>query len=192
MAGALLEGKHTGKSPELEAYRRAITAGRAGSYWFVALVGLRSQDPLDILKRVEKGLAFSALERFQRNSGLSTNDLAEAVVIKLRTLHRRKEQGRLEPGESDRLLRVSRVFGRALELFEGDVPAALAAYNGGPGNARRWSRDAASDPDLFLEEIDLPETESYLRLVSENLARYRQLYASPDTIGDTDGARQTR
>ncbi len=124
MAGALLEGKHTGKSPELEAYRKAITAGRAGSYWFVALVGLRSQDPLDILKRVEKGLAFSALEHFQRNSGLSTNDLAEAVVIKLRTLHRRKEQGRLEPEESDRLLRVSRVFGRALELFEGNAEAA--------------------------------------------------------------------
>jgi len=81
---------------------------------------------------------------------------------------------------------------RQLDEFDGAVPEALAAYNGGPGNARRWSRDAASDPDLFLEEIDLPETESYLRLVSENLARYRQLYASPDRIGDTDGARQTR
>ena len=45
-------------------------------------------------------------------------------MITLRTLHRRKEQGRLEPEESDRLLRLSRVFGRALELFEGDAPAA--------------------------------------------------------------------
>ena len=32
-----------------------------------------------------------------------------------------------EPDESDRLLRASRVFGRALELFEGD-----------PEAARRW------------------------------------------------------
>ena len=35
--------------------------------------------------------------------------------------------GRLQPEESDRLLRASRVFGRALELFEGD-----------PEAARRW------------------------------------------------------
>lgn len=119
-----LESKHTGESPEIEAYRKAIKTGRAGTYSFVLLVGLRSQDPFYIFRRVEKGLAFTALERFQRNSGLSTGDLAEAVVIKLRTLHRRKEQGRLEPDESDRLLRVSRVFGRALELFEGNAESA--------------------------------------------------------------------
>jgi putative toxin-antitoxin system antitoxin component (TIGR02293 family) len=108
----------------LEAYRRAIKAGRAGSYRFVSLVGLRSQDPLDIRRRVEEGLSFAALESFQRNTGLSTADLADAVMITMRTLHRRKDQGRLEPEESDRLLRLSRVFGRALELFEGDAPAA--------------------------------------------------------------------
>jgi putative toxin-antitoxin system antitoxin component (TIGR02293 family) len=108
----------------LDAYRKAIRAGRAGSYRFVSLVGLRSQDPLDIRRRVEEGLSFAALESFQRNTGLSTADLADAVMITMRTLHRRKEQGRLEPEESDRLLRLSRVFGRALELFEGDAPAA--------------------------------------------------------------------
>ncbi len=73
---------------------------------------------------MEKGLAFQALERFQKNTGLSTIDLAQVVAIKMRTLHRRKERGRLEPDESDRLLRVSRVFGKALELFEGDADAA--------------------------------------------------------------------
>lgn len=118
------EVRHSGESSEIDAYRKAIKAGRAGSYWFVSLVGLRSRDPLVIFKRVEEGLAFSALERFQRNSGLSTADLAEVVMIKLRTLHRRKEQGRLQPEESDRLLRVSRIFGKALELFEGDIEAA--------------------------------------------------------------------
>lgn len=124
MVAELLESKHTGESTEIEAYRKAIRTGRAGPYSFVLLVGLRSQDPFDILRRLKRGLAFTALERFQRNSGLSTVDLAEAVVIKLRTLHRRKEQGRLEPEESDRLLRVARVFGRALELFEGNAEAA--------------------------------------------------------------------
>jgi putative toxin-antitoxin system antitoxin component (TIGR02293 family) len=96
----------------------------ASAYAFASLVGIRSQDPLEILKRVEKGLAFTALERFQTNTGLSTGELADAGVIALRTLHRRKEQGRLDPEESDRLMRLSRVFGKALGLFEGDVDAA--------------------------------------------------------------------
>jgi len=55
------------------------------------------------------------------------NEMADLAQIKIRTLSRRKARGRLEPDESDRLLRVARVFGKALELFEGDDEA-----------ARRW------------------------------------------------------
>ncbi len=36
-------------------------------------------------------------------------------------------------------------------LFDGDLFAALAAYNGGPGNAAAWHSLAPDDPDLFLE-----------------------------------------
>ncbi len=50
--------------------------------------------------------------------------LGELVQIAPRTLSRRKEEGRLQPDESDRLLRVSRLVGRALELFEGDLETA--------------------------------------------------------------------
>jgi putative toxin-antitoxin system antitoxin component (TIGR02293 family) len=121
------ENKQTGASTAIDAYGKAIRAGQAGSYSFVSLVGLRTHDPLGIWERVERGLAYGALERFQRNSGFSTKELAHFAAIKLRTLHRRKEEGRLHPEESDRLLRVSRIFGKALELFEGD-----------PEAARRW------------------------------------------------------
>jgi putative toxin-antitoxin system antitoxin component (TIGR02293 family) len=100
----------------------------AGVPLYVSLLGLRLTNPIDIVKRVEQGLSFAALERFQKNTGLSTIDLAEVVAIKLRTLHRRREEGRLEPDESDRLLRVSRLFAKALGLFEGDVSAARAWF----------------------------------------------------------------
>ena len=96
-------------------------------YLYLRLVGLQASDPIQILKRVKLGLKFHALERFQENTRFSTTDLADLVSIKMRTWHRRKEQGRLDPEESDRLLRVSRVFAKALELFEGDTEA-----------ARRW------------------------------------------------------
>jgi len=37
---------------------------------------------------------------------------------------RRKSEGRLKPDESDRLVRASRLFDKAVDLFEGDAPAA--------------------------------------------------------------------
>ncbi len=113
--------------PDVEDYRKKIRSGRPGAYYYVKLLGLESDDPLKLVVRVQKGLSFSALERFQKNTALSTKDLAQVVQIRVRTLIRRKEQGRLQPDESDRLVRASRIFGRALELFEGDIEA-----------ARRW------------------------------------------------------
>ncbi|MCH8919227.1 MAG: transglycosylase SLT domain-containing protein [Chloroflexi bacterium] len=67
-------------------------------------------------------------------------------------------------------------LGSQLELFAGDIPAALAAYNGGPGNSLRWQEAAAGDPDVLLETIDLSETRAYVQLVLEHYARYRLAY----------------
>jgi len=124
MSEATETPSETSVSEEVDAYRESIRTGQTGSYGYVTLIGLRLQDPIKIVKRVEKGLSFNAFERFQKNTGLSTLELTDVVVITARTLHRRKERGRLDPEESDRLLRASRIFGKALELFEGDTEAA--------------------------------------------------------------------
>ena len=60
--------------------------------------------------------------------------------------------------------------------FNGDLYAALAAYNGGPENARQWSKLASSDQDLFLEVIRYAETRNYIRGVYELFNIYRLLY----------------
>jgi soluble lytic murein transglycosylase len=67
-----------------------------------------------------------------------------------------------------------------LALFDSDPYRALAAYNGGPGAASDAADAAGADDDLLLEELEFDETRSYIRLVMENLARYRQLYAGVD------------
>ena len=54
---------------------------------------------------------------------------------------------------------------------------ALAAYNGGPGNADRWSGgDYGIDPDLFFEHVGYSETREYLRRVLQNYAWYQFIY----------------
>lgn len=66
-----------------------------------------------------------------------------------------------------------------LARFDGNIFYALAGYNAGPGTVPGWaSGAAASDPDLFLEAIDYPETQQYVRLVWENMQVYRWLYTS--------------
>lgn len=95
-----------------------------GANSYVLLLGLEPLDTAGLVERVKEGFSYGALERFKANVGLSRDAVADLVQIKPRTLDRRKERGRLEPDESDRLLRVSRVFGQAIGLFEGDVEAA--------------------------------------------------------------------
>jgi soluble lytic murein transglycosylase len=65
---------------------------------------------------------------------------------------------------------------RQRERFSGDQLAALAAYNGGPGNASVWKELAGDDPDLFVEVIRLEEPRDYVRRIFEIFTIYRRLY----------------
>ena len=64
-----------------------------------------------------------------------------------------------------------------LDLFDYHWPAALAAYNAGPGNVGNWD-DAwgLDDLDLFYEMVPLDETQLYMNLIYANYRIYQQLY----------------
>jgi soluble lytic murein transglycosylase len=71
-------------------------------------------------------------------------------------------------------------LGHQLDMMEGSLPAALAAYNGGPGNATRWAGgNTVADPDLFSESIDYNETRGYVKLVYGYYGAYQRLYKAP-------------
>jgi soluble lytic murein transglycosylase len=63
------------------------------------------------------------------------------------------------------------------DLLSGNWYAALAAYNGGPGNAIAWRDLAGNDPDLLLEVIRFEETRNYIRFIYEIFSTYRTLYS---------------
>ncbi len=98
--------------------------GQAHRYASV-LLGLRKTDALSLAAAVRSGFAYRVLDRFARETELPLSTLGELIQIPGRTLVRRKTEGRLQPEESDRLLRASRIFGLAIDLFEGDRMAAL-------------------------------------------------------------------
>ncbi len=68
-------------------------------------------------------------------------------------------------------------FDQQRRVFNDNFFVALAAYNAGPGNARRWYELAPQDPDLFLEMVRFQETHLYIRRIYENYRIYYRLYA---------------
>ncbi len=66
---------------------------------------------------------------------------------------------------------------RMRDYLDGDLQAALVAYNAGPGNAETWQVLANGDPDLFLEVLRAQETQNYLMQITEFLNIYKLVYA---------------
>ncbi|SPJ14272.1 conserved hypothetical protein [Syntrophobacter sp. SbD2] len=97
--------------------------GRSGNS-YVLLLGLEVGHTPALLKRIKEGLSYNSWESFIRNTDLRKEHAIHLVQISSRTLTRRKEEGRLHPDESDRLVRAARIFGLTSELFDGDVDSA--------------------------------------------------------------------
>lgn len=109
---------------DVQCFRTFLREGGPGPNSHVVLLGLKLFDTPDLLKAINKGFAYQTFERFQRNIALPVESVMTLVNIPRRTLTRRKHEGRFGPDESDRLVRASRLYGKALALFEGNIDAA--------------------------------------------------------------------
>lgn len=105
---------------DLEKFRRFLKTGMPGEHAYVVLLGLSAFDYPSIIEQIEKGLPYPSFERFQKNTGFTSEQLGELVQVPRRTLARRKTEGRFSTDESDRLVRAARVYGKALHFFGGD------------------------------------------------------------------------
>ena len=72
---------------------------------------------------LKKGYPISIFERLKERMHLPEKELANVVNISHRTLARRKKDGRLQTDESERILRIERLFDRAVEVLGNDVSA---------------------------------------------------------------------
>lgn len=112
---------HTPYPPSVEHFLQQVRETPHGAHAYVALLGLETPDTTELHARVQEGLSWETFERLQEVLDLPASGLASLVQVPPRTLARRRGSGGFEPGESDRLLRLSRLVGLALLLFEEDL-----------------------------------------------------------------------
>jgi putative toxin-antitoxin system antitoxin component (TIGR02293 family) len=96
-----------------------------GRHGYAKLLGLSDSSSAKLHEQVKVGLPYAALDRLQERLDHDLIDLSQVIHIPGRTLQRRKVEGRLQPDESDRLLRFARILWKTIELFGGDLDAAV-------------------------------------------------------------------
>jgi putative toxin-antitoxin system antitoxin component (TIGR02293 family) len=93
--------------------------GRKGAVSLVAAcVRGEGAGPMALIESLQAGFPFSELETLRDLLDLPMDRLAAHLSISRATLHRRKTAGRLDSGESDRVLRFARLLGLALTTME--------------------------------------------------------------------------
>ena len=122
-------------------------------------IGAEYETWLDAERLVERGLPFRAIERLADTSGMTYERIKKLARLTAATFVRRRQAGRLSPAESERVLRVSRLFEQAVDLFHGDQ-----------AGARRWL-DTPLPALGNRPPLDLAQTEVGAREVEDLIGR---------------------
>lgn len=71
-----------------------------------------------VIRKIKKGLPATSFEKLRTEFGVTAAELAGTLNINMRTLARRKQSGRLDVDESERVYRLARLFQIGLNLFQ--------------------------------------------------------------------------
>lgn len=122
------------------------------------VLGRSVRTETDLQAAIREGFPQSVVEEVMHTTGLTLKELAASLDLSLRSLQRRRREGRLAPHESDRLYRLARIIALAKH------------YLGDAETAGRWLRR----PNRALggaTPLQLIDTEPGARAVENVLGR---------------------
>lgn len=97
----------------------------------VQAIDIKSKNINDMIQKVQKGLPVRSFEKLGKKLGVSDTLLSRILNIPMRTLTRRKHQGRLNAEESEKVLRIAKLYDKALDVFEDE------------GATKKWLKEPA-------------------------------------------------
>lgn len=149
-----------------------IAAGQAYQY---------SLDPYLIMALIREESSFSrkAVSRAGARGLMQVMPLTALNVAKT-LLSRFSLAEDLERPETNMALGTAYLV-QMLNDFQGNLPLALAAYNAGPHNLKRWLEESPFTEEAeFIENIPFPETRAYVKRVLLSYHRYKSLYGKKE------------
>ena len=125
------------KKPKRREARKAPSSGGAVDWQIRGGLERCDFDAGKLIAAIDAGLPMRELEVLRASLDLSMEKLASKLGISIATIQRRKVQGRLDPGESDRVMRFARLMGKTVSVFgnEEDARQWLASPQFGLGGA---------------------------------------------------------
>lgn len=108
--------------------------------------------PLDWVSVIRHGISATAVDFLAKAIHVTQTELASALGIPERTLARRKKEGTLNSEESDKLVRLARVVGRAEEVFE-DMKTAMVWLKTPNSALYRATPLSLLDTDIGAESV---------------------------------------
>ena len=133
------------------------------------------------VSRQESGFNPRAKSRAKAAGLMQLMPATASFIAKDRGYRGRKRHELFEPAVN---LRLGQTYLHHLldePSIEKSLVRLLAAYNGGPGNLRKWLRkvDHQNDPFLLVESMPARETRNYVKNVISNLGIYRLRFNQP-------------
>lgn len=160
----------------LEAIAAAATLGLFDDYAFLYPRPFDREVRMGVdLARVPPELIYAVLRQeslYRADARSSAGALGLMQMLPTTAAAAARRFGRPEPSRSELLVPSINVPLGAAELrilldrFDGQLPVAIAGYNAGPANARRWLPATPRDIDVWVENIPFNETRSYVQRVS--------------------------
>ncbi len=83
-------------------------------------IGVHPKDLDDLIGKLKQGLPFNVFDRLRERLDIPEKELASTLNIAYRTLSRRKTEGRFKTDESERVLRIAKLYEKALDVLEDD------------------------------------------------------------------------
>jgi putative toxin-antitoxin system antitoxin component (TIGR02293 family) len=116
-------------------------------------INIKKNDVNNLIAIIKEGLPVTEFETLSLHLGIPECRLVTTVNIDPRTLTRRKKEGRFKPDESERVLRIARLYDRAVEVL-GDSSAAQVWFRSSvKGLGNKTPLDFA-DTELGAKEVE--------------------------------------
>lgn len=90
----------------------------------VSSIGVKADDLMGFIGLIKDGLPIDALYHLKVKLDIPESRLMNTVAMSKRTLTRRKQEGRLSTVESEKIVRIGKLFDKAVQVFGGSDAAA--------------------------------------------------------------------